>query len=167
MAAQHVPDDDRPRQTVDHVLALLHADVPLTLLLDLAMPLRSKEIYAREPGDASWVEPRKLPDLATKSVGRRPSPPDHIHAAGSRQLEFRRPLSVLDVCEALLILAIYAVLCVKDVLGEAFTVHRSKRHRLDVTVAAFEGQFVVPEPHVVIPEPHLVIPEPHAPTARR
>jgi hypothetical protein len=56
MAAQHVPHDDRLRRSVDHVLALLDADVPLTLLLDLAMPLHSQEIYAREPGDASWAK---------------------------------------------------------------------------------------------------------------
>jgi hypothetical protein len=37
--------------------SLLHAGVPLSLLLDLADPHgpASREVYAHEPGDAGWV----------------------------------------------------------------------------------------------------------------
>jgi hypothetical protein len=34
---------------------LLAAGVPLTLLLDLASPLDSREVYDREPGTADWL----------------------------------------------------------------------------------------------------------------
>jgi hypothetical protein len=34
---------------------LLAAGVPLTLLLDLASPLDSREVYDREPGSADWL----------------------------------------------------------------------------------------------------------------
>jgi hypothetical protein len=41
-----------PRQ---QALALLDAGVPLSLLLDLALPLDSSALLRDEPADASWV----------------------------------------------------------------------------------------------------------------
>lgn len=35
---------------------LLEAGIPLTLLLDLAMPIRSVDVYRTEPGAADWLE---------------------------------------------------------------------------------------------------------------
>jgi hypothetical protein len=40
---------------IDTVLALLEAGIPLTLLLDLAMPIQSAEVYQTEPGSADWL----------------------------------------------------------------------------------------------------------------
>jgi hypothetical protein len=45
------PQDDE----VDTILALLGAHVPLTLLLDLATPVHSVEMYQAETGDAGWL----------------------------------------------------------------------------------------------------------------
>ena len=39
---------------IDAILALLEAHVPLTLLLDLATPLRSAEMYTAETGGSGW-----------------------------------------------------------------------------------------------------------------
>ncbi|MBV9485611.1 MAG: hypothetical protein JO246_06090 [Frankiaceae bacterium] len=38
------------------ILALLQAGIPLTLLLDLATPIRSVDVYRTEPGAADWLE---------------------------------------------------------------------------------------------------------------
>jgi hypothetical protein len=44
----------RPEQT--HLaMELMAAGVPLTLLLDLASALDSREVYDREPGSADWL----------------------------------------------------------------------------------------------------------------
>jgi hypothetical protein len=46
------------RQRVDEVenaLNLLEAGIPLTLLLDLATPIRSTDMYRTEPGAADWL----------------------------------------------------------------------------------------------------------------
>jgi hypothetical protein len=40
----------------DTALELLEAGIPLTLLLDLAMPLHSTDTYRTEPGAADWLE---------------------------------------------------------------------------------------------------------------
>ena len=37
------------------VMDLLHDHLPLTLLLDLALGVRSDEVYGAEPGDLSWL----------------------------------------------------------------------------------------------------------------
>jgi hypothetical protein len=42
-----------------HVMDLLHDHLPLTLLLDLALGVRSDEVYLAEPGDLSWL-PRRV-----------------------------------------------------------------------------------------------------------
>ena len=36
-------------------MRLLSGGVPLTLLLDLAGPLRSRDLYREEAGDAAWL----------------------------------------------------------------------------------------------------------------
>jgi hypothetical protein len=38
------------------ILALLDAGIPLTLLLDLATPIRSVDVYRTEPGAADWLQ---------------------------------------------------------------------------------------------------------------
>lgn len=48
--------DDLLAPSATDALALLNAGVPLSLLLDLAMPVRSKDIYDSEPGDANWLQ---------------------------------------------------------------------------------------------------------------
>jgi hypothetical protein len=40
----------------DTALTLLEAGVPLTLLLDLATPIHSTDVYRTEPGTADWLE---------------------------------------------------------------------------------------------------------------
>jgi hypothetical protein len=40
---------------IDTVLALLEAGIPLTLLLDLATPIHSSDVYRIEPGAADWL----------------------------------------------------------------------------------------------------------------
>jgi hypothetical protein len=48
----------QPNQHVDEtgsVLTMLEAGVPLTLLLDLAMPIHSIDTYRTEPGAADWL----------------------------------------------------------------------------------------------------------------
>jgi hypothetical protein len=53
---------DRTEQINHHIeesdtaLELLHAGIPLTLLLDLAMPIHSTDVYRTEPGAADWLE---------------------------------------------------------------------------------------------------------------
>lgn len=44
-----------PIDEVDTALRLLSAGVPLTLLLDLATPVHSEEMYALEAGQADWL----------------------------------------------------------------------------------------------------------------
>ena len=39
----------------DRALALLDAGIPLSLLLDLALPLDSRALLREEPGDAAWL----------------------------------------------------------------------------------------------------------------
>lgn len=43
------------RDEIDSAFNLLKAGVPLTLLLDLATPIHSSEIYETEAGDANWL----------------------------------------------------------------------------------------------------------------
>ena len=40
------------------VMGLLHDHLPLTLLLDLALGVRSAEVYASETADLTWVPSR-------------------------------------------------------------------------------------------------------------
>ncbi len=47
--------DTQHADEVSHALQLLAAGVPLTLLLDLATPVHSSEIYALEAGEADWL----------------------------------------------------------------------------------------------------------------
>jgi hypothetical protein len=42
-------------EEIDTVLSLLEAHIPLSLLLDLAMPVHSAEVYLTEPGVADWL----------------------------------------------------------------------------------------------------------------
>jgi hypothetical protein len=47
-----------PRERMDEVdtaLALLEAGIPLTLLLDLATPVHSADVYRTERGSADWI----------------------------------------------------------------------------------------------------------------
>ena len=46
------------------VMGLLHEHLPLTLLLDLALGVRSDEVYEAEPADLSW-----LPGVAAPRAG--------------------------------------------------------------------------------------------------
>jgi hypothetical protein len=46
---QHVEESDT-------ALELLEAGIPLTLLLDLATPIHSSDVYKTEPGAADWLE---------------------------------------------------------------------------------------------------------------
>ena len=43
------------RAPLDRALALLDAGIPLSLLLDLALPLDSRAVLREEPGDAAWL----------------------------------------------------------------------------------------------------------------
>jgi hypothetical protein len=40
---------------INTVLTLLEAGIPLTLLLDLAMPIHSADVYHDEAGSADWL----------------------------------------------------------------------------------------------------------------
>ncbi len=56
----HVSLDHRTAHDTDHsaadrALSLMHAGVPLSLLLDLAMPMHSDELYSEEQADTAWV----------------------------------------------------------------------------------------------------------------
>ena len=52
---------DHPRSTgtqrdeVSRAIELLASGIPLTLLLDLATPVHSREIYDTERGQADWL----------------------------------------------------------------------------------------------------------------
>ena len=41
--------------TASPVMAMLSDHLPLTLLLDLALGVRSSEVYGAEPPDLSWL----------------------------------------------------------------------------------------------------------------
>jgi len=47
------------RRPADRALSLLHAGVPLSLLLDLAVPVPSAELFGQERADTAWV-PRRV-----------------------------------------------------------------------------------------------------------
>jgi len=53
--ALHHPADGLPADDTDTALALLEAGIPLTLLLDLATPVHSADVYQTEPGAADWL----------------------------------------------------------------------------------------------------------------
>jgi hypothetical protein len=42
-------------EETETALTLLEAGIPLTLLLDLATPIRSTDVYRTEPGAADWL----------------------------------------------------------------------------------------------------------------
>jgi hypothetical protein len=54
MAAQ-TPQSGRHVEEIETALTLLEAGIPLTLLLDLATPIRSVDVYRTEPGAADWL----------------------------------------------------------------------------------------------------------------
>jgi hypothetical protein len=47
--------DERDRVVFDHGMRLLAEGIPLSLLIDLASAVHSREIYRSEPGDADWL----------------------------------------------------------------------------------------------------------------
>jgi hypothetical protein len=53
--AKHRSSTSPHLDEIDTVLALLEAGIPLTLLLDLAMPIRSADVYHDEAGSADWL----------------------------------------------------------------------------------------------------------------
>jgi hypothetical protein len=53
--ALHHPADLQLADDTDTALSLLEAGIPLTLLLDLATPVRSIDVYRTEPGAADWL----------------------------------------------------------------------------------------------------------------
>ena len=55
MSRDHRTASDTDRGPSDRALSLLHAGVPLSLLLDLAMPVHSADLYEEEPADTAWV----------------------------------------------------------------------------------------------------------------
>jgi hypothetical protein len=55
MAEQTEPITDHVEES-DTALELLEAGIPLTLLLDLAMPIHSTDTYKTEPGAADWLD---------------------------------------------------------------------------------------------------------------
>ena len=48
-------DTDAPAPDPERAFALLRSGVPLTLLLDLAAPVHSRDLLRDERGDVSWV----------------------------------------------------------------------------------------------------------------
>ena len=46
---------DTQHDDVDMALQLLASGIPLTLLLDLATPVHSAELYSMEAGAADWL----------------------------------------------------------------------------------------------------------------
>jgi len=48
---------DTGGQVPSPVMAMLSDRLPLTLLLDLALGVRSDEVYVAEPPDLSWLSP--------------------------------------------------------------------------------------------------------------
>lgn len=55
MALHHPADIQHADDDTDTALSLLEAGIPLTLLLDLATPIRSVDVYRTEPGAADWL----------------------------------------------------------------------------------------------------------------
>jgi hypothetical protein len=55
------PGGDRPSPAAAAGMRLLSAGVPLTLLLDLGMPVDSAVIAAAEGGSAAWLTARPAP----------------------------------------------------------------------------------------------------------
>lgn len=53
--AKHTGSSSPQLDEINTVLALLEAGIPLTLLLDLAMPIHSADVYSTEPGSADWL----------------------------------------------------------------------------------------------------------------
>ena len=52
----HAPRAVPPRApAASPVMAMLSDHLPLTLLLDLALGVRSSEVYVAEPPDLSWL----------------------------------------------------------------------------------------------------------------
>ena len=47
--------DPAPDPSTSPVMAMLSDHLPLTLLLDLALGVRSSEVYDAEPPDLSWL----------------------------------------------------------------------------------------------------------------
>jgi hypothetical protein len=52
--------DAGPAPTPSPVMAMLSDHLPLTLLLDLALGVRSSEVYVAEPPDLSWLSSRAV-----------------------------------------------------------------------------------------------------------
>ena len=48
-------DDLRPPDSESHGYALLRGGIPLSLLCDLAIPVRSREVLVGEPADTAWL----------------------------------------------------------------------------------------------------------------
>jgi hypothetical protein len=44
-----------PNEALSTAMTLLAAGIPLSLLLDLAMPIRSVDVYREEAGTAEWL----------------------------------------------------------------------------------------------------------------
>jgi hypothetical protein len=53
--AKHIESTSPDMEEIDTVLSLLEAGIPLTLLLDLATPIHSADVYSTEPGSADWL----------------------------------------------------------------------------------------------------------------
>jgi hypothetical protein len=49
--------DPTPDAVASPVMAMLSHHLPLTLLLDLALGVRSHEVYGEEAPDLSWLSP--------------------------------------------------------------------------------------------------------------
>ncbi len=55
MSLDHRTAHDADDRATDRALSLMHAGVPLSLLLDLATPVHSAELYSEEHADTAWV----------------------------------------------------------------------------------------------------------------
>jgi hypothetical protein len=55
LQSTQTPADLTQLDQTNVAMDLLAAGVPLTLLLDLALTLDSREVYDREPGVADWL----------------------------------------------------------------------------------------------------------------
>jgi hypothetical protein len=53
--SKHTDSTSTALDEIDTALNLLQAGIPLTLLLDLAMPINSADVYSTEPGTADWL----------------------------------------------------------------------------------------------------------------
>ena len=52
--------DAGPAPVLSPVMTMLSDHLPLTLLLDLALGVRSDEVYLAEPPDLSWLSSRAV-----------------------------------------------------------------------------------------------------------